>query len=176
MTGIDETIRQVETLYRSLTGGEPPQVDQPYAPIPPEREPAQYVEEQLGQLMSALEQKQPTSAPAVPWMPPMTVWDSAREIVIALEVPGVPREAVEVAVIQNLLTVSGQRPLPEGIGSEHRRRLVERPVGPFRRMIPLPQGVLVDQMSAHLREGVLTIRMPCQAAPTTASPQNIPVK
>jgi hypothetical protein len=52
MADIDETLRQLEDLYRRITGGDfrPPQT----TAIPAEREPVAYVEEQLERLVSAL--------------------------------------------------------------------------------------------------------------------------
>ena len=52
MVEIEEAIGQVENLYRTVTGRELPQQDT--VPIPPERDPADYVNEQVERLLCAL--------------------------------------------------------------------------------------------------------------------------
>ncbi len=161
MNGIDEAITQVERLYRSITGREAPSTEPPYAPIPPEREPHQYVELQLDRLIEALGpgRAEPSFAPAI------GLQESAQELVVHVDLPGVPRDAIEVSVDSNALVVSGRRPRAtngheNGNGSAHRARREERSFGAFRRSIPLPTGVAPEQASALLRDGVLEIRVP----------------
>src|SRR5215467_3360818 len=106
MIEIDDAIRQVETLYRTVTGREVPQSETPYAPIPAENDPQRHVEMQIERLIAAM------PLPPVPprtWTPAIEVWESQAEIVVRVELAGVPREAIDIAVAQNLLSVSGRR-------------------------------------------------------------------
>ena len=62
MPGIDEAIGQVENLYRAMTGKAMPELEKPYAPIPPEADPAQYVRFEAERLIAALHGLQRASA------------------------------------------------------------------------------------------------------------------
>jgi hypothetical protein len=49
---IDSAIDQVERLFRSVTGHDAPPVgEQPYATIPPEKNPEVHIQEQVDRLM-----------------------------------------------------------------------------------------------------------------------------
>jgi HSP20 family protein len=169
---IEETIARVDHLYRTVTGREPPSSEVPYAPIPPERDAQQHVEEQLHRLMTVLGGN-PEPALTTTWTPPVSAWEGKKEIVLCVELPGVPREAIEVAVTQNLLQVAGHRTAPVTTGGEVALRAMERPVGPFRRVIALPLDAQTEQMSAQSKDGVLEIRVPRKA---NGQAQTIPVK
>ena len=65
-----------------------------------------------------------------------------------------------------LLEVSGERTARPADGSGQASLLYsEQARGTFRRVVPLPPEAVVDELQAHLREGVLEIRMPRVAAP-----------
>jgi len=164
MSEIDETITHLDKLYRVVTGHDVPSSEAVYAPIPAEKDPLQHVQEQADQLIRLLgEPNAPhRTAMRVPtWTPAMSVWESNSEVVIYIDVPGVGRDNVEVNVQENILTVSGRRPPPVIDG--HRPRASEQPLGLFRRSIVLPAGLRVGELGAHLKEGVLEIRIPREA-------------
>ena len=164
---IDGTIGQIESLYRTLTGREAPPVgEQPYATMPPERSPEEHVEEQLDRLAECLADFSGRSSPLARWTPPIAVWQGANELLICIDLPGVPREAVKVRASHGLLEVSGERTARPADGSGQASLLYsEQARGTFRRVVPLPPEAVVDELQAHLREGVLEIRMPRVAAP-----------
>jgi HSP20 family protein len=168
MMGIEETIPQIERLYRTLTGKDaPPATETPFAAIPPEKNPAKHIEEQMDRLLGALAQTPIAPQMFRPWCPPLTVLERTNELCLELEVAGVPRTAIELKVAQNVLLVSGRRPGPETNGAgEVQIRMTERPMGFFQRQIALPPGSLCDQMTATLKDGVLEIRVPrAESAP-----------
>jgi HSP20 family molecular chaperone IbpA len=176
MRELDEAIHRVEDLYRSLTGHDAPATEAPYAPIPPERDPVEFVDAQLERLLRAL----PGTAPARPvasFAPPMTVAQSGDELAISVDLPGVARESVEVSITQNLLLIAGERALQQRAGAVESWRVhaSERPLGRFRRALALPPGALVDQLSAEMKDGVLEIRVPCPQ-PAGTEPRTIPVR
>src|SRR5215470_12873886 len=55
MLNVEEQTTRLEHLYRQLTGSDPKRADQPIAPIPPESNPEQYVQENLQRLQLALQ-------------------------------------------------------------------------------------------------------------------------
>jgi len=168
MQSIDETIVNVEKLYHAVTGKPAPQPDGPYAPIPAEKDPVEHIEEQLSRLLSAVGRTMEGSEEAVAratWAPPVTVWESDRDTILAFEVPGVPRENVQVFLQEGTLTVHGDRPERRG---DLTLRAAERPVGPFRRSVPLPSGARGGEPTAELKDGILEVRLPKDAHETTA--------
>lgn len=173
MTEIDHAIEQVEHLYRSLTGHDAPVAEAPYAPIPPERDPVDYVDAQVERLLMALAPLPPAPRP-MPWTPPITARDNDAELCIDVDLPGVPREAVDVSVTRNLLVVSGHRELDHD-GAHWRVAGSERPFGAFRRVVALPDGVALDRLTAEMKNGVLEIRVP-RATPTNPEPMVVPVQ
>lgn len=167
--GVEETIGQVERLYRTLTGGPAPHADAPYAPIPAEKDPMQHVEEQVTRLIEMLGQVGPGPSAASAWAPPVTVWDSDSEILVTIDMPGLRRDQVEIVVQGSALTVSGARPARDGM----RLRSCEAPLGPFRRtlLIPAARGA---EPSAQMREGVLEIRIQKPTAEAAAA-RTVPI-
>jgi HSP20 family protein len=161
MIEIDDAIRQVEMLYRTVTGREVPQSETPYAPIPAENDPQRHVEMQIERLIAAMPLP---PVPARTWTPAIEVWESQAEIVVRVELAGVPREAIDIAVAQNLLSVSGRRSVLPTENGELRLRGSERPHGMFRRLIALPMGLDPAQMNAQMKDGVLEIRIPRSSA------------
>jgi HSP20 family protein len=164
MIEIDETIGQVEELYRALTGKDIPHSDAPYAPIPAEQDPSAHVKQQMDRLLSAL--AEPTSQAAIhakvvtpPWTPCISSCETSTEYVVFVDLPGVNREKLEVTTDKGMLEITGQRQV---LGSNgHRARLVaEQPFGPFRRSVLLPPGLITSEMTAHLKDGVLELRIP----------------
>jgi HSP20 family protein len=92
-----------------------------------------------------------------PWTPPADLRVVGEEIVVSLEIPGVPREAVEVDLHGSTLTISGVRHRP----AEDAARVVhqaERPVGSFSRSFTVPWTLDADSATAALEDGVLTVR------------------
>ena len=158
MLSIDETIENVEKLYQSVTGRPAPQPDGPYAPIPAERDPVEHIEEQLSRLLSAVGETMQSeeSAPRVVWAPPLSIWETDREVVLSFDVPGVPRENVQVTLQGEVLTVQGERPERR----DAKLRASERPTGRFRRSVPLSSAPRENEPSAELKDGTLEVRIP----------------
>lgn len=81
---------------------------------------------------------------------------------VAVDLPGVAREDVDVTVAGRTLTIAGERKqeeVPEGAG----RLRSERPLGRFERTIDLPDQIDVQGVVAHMQDGVLTIELPTPA-------------
>ncbi|MFG0295084.1 MAG: Hsp20/alpha crystallin family protein [Maioricimonas sp. JB045] len=95
------------------------------------------------------------------------------DIVIRVDVPGVPHDAIEVSITGNMLTVKGTFPAAE-IGQGERAFLSERPRGAFNRSIPLPTPVESENVSAELRGGVLTITVARDVPKSRAVPITVP--
>jgi len=92
--------------------------------------------------------------------------ENEREFVLEVDVPGVRREQLEVAVRGRRLTIAGHRPLPERTGSLSRTL---RLAGEFGLDFVLPVGVDESAVHAELADGVLRVTLPkLEEPPRTA--------
>lgn len=85
------------------------------------------------------------------------LYDVGDAYLVHLEVPGVEQADLEIAVQGHELLVAGLRNAP---GSEMTAVFTERPVGPFQRTINLPGSVSPENATAHLSNGVLSLKLP----------------
>jgi HSP20 family protein len=96
-----------------------------------------------------------------PWTPPIDVYETPSDYVITVEVPGVSRQDVNLAVEDSRLTVRGRRlETAARSGDAAHYHLVERGYGTFARSFEFAHKVDVDGVSADLADGVLTITVP----------------
>ena len=99
------------------------------------------------------------------WAPPIDVYETEDRYVVTAEVPGVSRDAIDLAVQDNRLTLRGTRAGQVSESEAQHFHQVERGHGTFTRTFQFADPVLTDQISADLRDGVLTIMLPKAAAP-----------
>ena len=90
------------------------------------------------------------------WTPVADVWETADAYRIDLEIPSVPAEAVEVAVEEGVLIMSGERSRVERAEGERNHRL-ERRAGKFSRRFKLPEDADAEAISARVANGVLEV-------------------
>lgn len=79
------------------------------------------------------------SAPLPCWEPPVDVLETDQEVLILAALPGVDPDAVETAIEERELVISGQRVLPKELDTAIIHRM-ELPQGCFERRVPLPPG------------------------------------
>ncbi|MEV7141690.1 Hsp20/alpha crystallin family protein [Streptomyces tauricus] len=94
-----------------------------------------------------------------PSVMPMDAYREGEEYVIALDLPGVDRDAVEVDVERNMLTVKAER-RPAAEADKRQMELSERPVGVFSRQLVLADTLDTERITADYEAGVLTLRIP----------------
>jgi HSP20 family protein len=161
---LDEAIGQVSQLYRKVTGREMPTADTAdaaYAPIPAEKDPVQHVQEQVDRLVGLLNGPA-AAASTAPWAPPIAIYESPSDVLVAVDVPGAQRDRIDVHLEAGLLVVSGQRSPSPTDGQTLRH--TEARFGTFRRVVPLPPGLRTTEMTARLDRGVLEVRIPRDGA------------
>jgi HSP20 family protein len=102
-------------------------------------------------------------SPSGTWSRPATMpMDAYREgdaYVIALDLPGVDPDAIDIDVERNMLTVRAER-RPVAKGDEVQVELSERPLGAFSRQVMLADTLDTEHISADYDAGVLTLRVP----------------
>jgi len=91
---------------------------------------------------------------------------------INAELPGLKPEDVELKLENGMLTLSGKRTYEAKDEREGYRRL-ERRYGSFTRCFTLPKDVRGDDITADLKDGVLTVKVPKEAR---ALPKKIEVR
>ncbi|MFD6291644.1 Hsp20/alpha crystallin family protein [Streptomyces sp. NPDC060205] len=94
-----------------------------------------------------------------PSVMPMDAYREGEEYVIALDLPGVDKDAVEVDVERNMLTVKAER-RPVAAADHVQMELSERPVGAFSRQLVLADTLDTERITADYEAGVLTLRIP----------------
>jgi HSP20 family protein len=89
--------------------------------------------------------------------PPVNLWLGDNSVVVTAELPGVGRDDVSINLLDDVLTVEGQRrPRDEGQAQWHRR---ERGYGSFTRTIQLPFRVDPNNVQARFNNGILEIEL-----------------
>jgi HSP20 family protein len=94
------------------------------------------------------------------WAPLVDVEETDDEYIIEAGLPGVKREDVDVALLANELTFTGE------IRSRERKGIIRRQArrtGRFDYRVTLPEQVAADAIEANLIDGVLTVRVPKSA-------------
>jgi HSP20 family protein len=95
----------------------------------------------------------------VEWMPSVDVSETAKEIIVNAEIPGVESKDIEVNLQGDVLTIKGQRKREHEEKDENFHR-VERSYGSFYRALRLPSEVDGEKIKATYKKGVLKITMP----------------
>lgn len=114
---------------------------------------------------------QDNEAPRV-WAPAVDVAENEREIVLHAELPGMKKDDIDIQLTGDTLTLRGERKRESSTRSEHYHRL-ERQYGAWQRIFQIETPVDAHQVSASYEGGVLTIRLPKQAA---VRPRQIEIK
>ena len=105
--------------------------------------------EQFGQLVG-------TDAPG--WTPPVDLYETAGAFILAAELPGLSREAIEIHAEESRIVVRGERGSAHVSCEQYHR--VERGHGRFSRAFVLPEPIDVESVTADFKDGVLTVTIP----------------
>ncbi len=112
-----------------------------------------------------------STQPAGALMPPVEVIEDPNGITLRADLPGVAKEGLNIQVEADTLVIEGELGLSvaEGMDATH----VEVSFPRYRRVFTLSKELDADKVSAELRNGVLTLRIPKAAH---AQPRRIPVQ
>ena len=103
-------------------------------------------------------------------LPAVDVFEDASGISLLADMPGVPKERLDLKIEGDTLLVEGavQQPTPEGLEAVYAEVRVPR----YRRSFTLSRDLDTTRIDAQLKDGVLTLRIPKQAH---AQPRRIAV-
>jgi HSP20 family molecular chaperone IbpA len=104
-------------------------------------------------------------------LPAVDVYEDETGITLLADMPGVPREQLELKVEGDALSIEGvvRAPTPEGLEAVYAEVRVPR----YRRTFTLSRELDASRIDASLKDGVLTLRIPKQAH---AQPRRIEVQ
>jgi HSP20 family protein len=101
---------------------------------------------------------QPAARP-VDWLPPVEILQDDKQMIVRAELPGLKKEDVKIEVLEDHLTIEGERKQEKEETREGYVR-TERSYGTFFRSIPLPEGAQADNAKATFKDGVLEVDIP----------------
>ena len=92
-------------------------------------------------------------------MPKIDIKETKDAIVVKAELPGIEEDKVDVEIMDNVMTISGEKideKVDEGEGYHYK----ESHSGAFQRSFSLPADVKAEKAVAEMKNGVLTITVP----------------
>ena len=98
--------------------------------------------------------------------PTLDIGANDKEYTISVEVPGVEQKDVKLEIINNTLTIKGEKKQEKEEKDKDFYRM-ERSYGSFQRVLSLPEDADQEKISATFKNGVLTVTMPRRALPKT---------
>ena len=108
------------------------------------------------------------------WAPLVDITEDDKEYLINIEIPGIRKEDVKVAVENGVLAITGERKLEkEEKDKKTKYHRIERAYGTFVRTFTMPDDGDPTKVAAEFRDGMLTVRIPKSEH---AKPKQIEVK
>jgi HSP20 family protein len=108
----------------------------------------------------AVEKNRPPLEPPESYFVPATdIYETADELVVMADLPGISPEGLDVTLEDNILVLRA-RPRPAPADADGDVLLQEFSAGEFYRAFQLPADYDTARVSATLRQGVLTLRLP----------------
>lgn len=93
------------------------------------------------------------------WLPAVDVAEQDDQYLVKVELPGVSKDEVKVAMEDNVLTIRGEK-RQEKETKKSNFHSVERSYGSFQRSFTLPGTIKSDKIEASFRDGILIVSLP----------------
>jgi len=91
--------------------------------------------------------------------PAIDVSEDDKAVKVTAELPGLGPDDIDVSILQNRLTIKGEKKFEDEEKSENYHR-IERSYGSFQRSVILPANVDESKVEANYKNGVLQLTMP----------------
>lgn len=95
----------------------------------------------------------------VGWSPPLEIYEKQDKFIVRAELPGMKKEDVDISLVGDTLTISGERKPEADIKDEEYLRC-ELCYGKFSRSITLPSTIDSSKVEATYENGILIITLP----------------
>jgi HSP20 family protein len=105
------------------------------------------------------------------WIPTLDAFERDGKYVIRADVPGADPNEIEVSVLNDTLTIKGERKRSNEI-KEKNYHYRETSYGRFERRLALPKGTDPEKIAAKFEHGVLEVSMPL---PQSAQAKKVPI-
>ena len=102
---------------------------------------------------------QQASGRATGWAPALDISERKDAYLVAVELPGLKPQDLDITMEDGLLTIQGERQFTSE-SSEQQFHRIERRYGAFRRSITLPTHAMAEGIEASSEDGVLQILVP----------------
>ena len=89
------------------------------------------------------------------WIPLADIYQTETEYIVAIDLPGIDRTALEISLDDDRLSIRGER--AHEADTQHR---IERPHGRFLRKFAVPATIDQEAIAAEYKDGVLRVRLP----------------
>jgi HSP20 family protein len=93
------------------------------------------------------------------WLPALEVFERDHQLLVRVDLPGLKKEEVTITVTDEGLAIEGERKL-ETAKAENEWYRTERTYGRFIRVVPLPEGIKAEEVTATFANGVLEVKVP----------------
>ncbi|NJR66744.1 MAG: Hsp20/alpha crystallin family protein [Leptolyngbyaceae cyanobacterium CRU_2_3] len=117
------------------------------------------LQREMNQLFDTLAPSGSNRPGNTPFMPVAEIHETPETVQIKVELPGMEAKDLDVQVMAEAVSISGERKAEKRIESNGVVRSEFR-YGKFERVIPLPVRVHNDQVKAEYKDGILSLSIP----------------
>jgi HSP20 family protein len=93
------------------------------------------------------------------FQPACEIEESENYVLVALDIPGIPKDQIKVEVVDGQVAISGERRAERKV-AEKAAWHSERSYGKFYRIFALPPGLDAERIEANYEDGVLQLYIP----------------
>ena len=118
--------------------------------------------DRVGRLFAALQEATVADDPLASetWAPPVDLCETSDAIMLCVELPGLTAEQVKIGATNTQLRIWGEKKRRVGRSKILSHLCSERSYGRFCRIVPLRWTVSVQDATAEVANGMLTVRLP----------------
>jgi len=117
------------------------------------------IHEEVNRLLDSFLGRPTSTADIRNWVPALDMHETKDQFVLKFELPGVKDKDVSLSIVEDLLTVKGERAFAADTEGKNARH-IERVYGKFERSVRLPVPVQAEKVTATYRDGVLEVMLP----------------
>lgn len=118
--------------------------------------------DRVGRLFAALQEATVADDPLASeaWAPPVDLCETSDAIELCVELPGLTAEQIKIGATNTQLRIWGEKKRRVGRNKIISHLCSERSYGRFSRIVPLRWTVSVQDATAEVANGMLTVRLP----------------